>query len=636
MKLRRSWPAIFIWFVFVLFDIVMVASCSYFSGLFPSDNLLVYSCVFTALSILAMSVLTFALGRLSDHLMVHDFVDKAAFKVFYALAAVLIIVGGGYYRLELLAHSAGEIVGKYSLYENAMVGGKNLTPEYDLLSIVYSGILKFILIFTGNIISVAFFFQIACFTIFMICGFFTVKMLLGRTAALVFTAYVAFVPIFTTAFTGLELSTDYLFMAMFGIELLFVALFLKGAYLSKFRSGAWVILFLIVGIVVGFMAYVDAGTIIMILPFLVAPIFFYGKWPTDDLMELFIIILGALLAFFGMIAQEAGFAVVSDRLANWASYYFHNLNIVSMFWTYTDHKLLYLITVVAMSGVLVGFWKNRKVEKISPWLLSMLFMFATVPFMGATRMNTQAFVTVYYALILGCVASLITLPAYETGDVDTEVKELSDEANAAAEETADEPKAEGISAVVEPETEAAKTSGVASSEAEFEGEEAAESVDAEITTNHAESETESVQTDDKPEKAPRYVPEGMVLPEDDEDVDLTPHMKMPEFKGSLGPDGKPEKIKLNRPETAAILGGAAVAAAEAAKIAEDIEPAEPESPEEIVPAEPETVEDLTSADEGQEYSITKDDSPKAPQEHRFVDRKDDFDIALKPGDDFDI
>ncbi len=606
MKLRRSLPAICIWFVFVLFDIVMVASCSYFSGLFPSDNLLVYSCVFTALSILAMSVLTFALGRLSDNLMVHDFVDKAAFKVFYALAAVLIIVGGVYYRLELLAHSAGEIVGKYSLYENAMVGGKNLTPEYDLLSIVYSGILKIILIFTGNIISVAFFFQIACFTIFMICGFFTVKMLLGRTAALVFTAYVAFVPIFTTAFTGLELSTDYLFMAMFGIELLFVALFLKGAYLSKFRSGAWVILFLIVGIVVGFMAYVDAGTIIMILPFLVAPIFFYGKWPTDDLLELFIIILGALLAFFGMIAQEAGFAVVSDRLANWASYYFHNLNIVSMFWTYTDHKLLYLITVVAMSGVLVGFWKNRKVEKISPWLLSMLFMFATVPFMGATRMNTQAFVTVYYALILGCVASLITLPAYETGDVDTEVKELSDESKATG---------EGISAVVEPEPEAAETS-------DFEHEEETGSTEA-----SEQPETETTQ---------RFVPEGMVLPEDDEDADLTPHMKMPEFKGSLGSDGKPEKIKLNRPETAAILAGAAVAAAGAAKIAEDIEPAEPEIPEEIVPAEPETAEDLTSADEGQEYSITKDDSPKAPQEHRFVDRKDDFDIALKPGDDFDI
>ena len=388
MKLRRSLPAICIWVVFVLFDIVMVASCSYFSGLFPTENLLIYSIVFTALSILAMSVLTFALGRLSDHLMIHDFVDKAAFKTFYAIVAALIIVGGVWYRLELLAHTAGDIVGKYSLYENAMVGGKNLSPEYDLLSIVYSGVLKFILVFTGNIISVAFFFQIACFTIFMICGFFTVKMLLGRSAAIVFASYVAFVPVFTTAFTGLELSTDSLFMAMFGIELLVVALFLKGAYLDKFRSGVWIIWYLLVGIVVGFMAYVDAGTIIMILPFLVAPIFFYGKWPTDELLELFIIVLGALLAFFGMLAQEAGLAVLNDRLANWASYYFHNLNVVSMFWTYTDHKLLYLITAVAMSGVLFGFWKNRKVEKISPWLLSMLFIFATVPFMGATRMNT--------------------------------------------------------------------------------------------------------------------------------------------------------------------------------------------------------------------------------------------------------
>ena len=64
----------------------------------------------------------------------------------------------------------------------------------------------------------------------------------------------------------------------------------------------------------------------------------------------------------------------------------------------------------------MGYWKNRKVEKISPWLLSMLFISATVPFMGPTRMNTQVFVTVYYAFILGCVASLITLPSYEELD----------------------------------------------------------------------------------------------------------------------------------------------------------------------------------------------------------------------------
>ena len=577
MKLRRTLPAICIWVVFVLFDIVMVASSSYFSGLFPSENLLVYVGIFTALSILAMSILTFALGRLSDHLMVHDFVNRIGFRTFYDIVIALIIVAGIWYRLELLGDTAGDITGKFSLYENAMVGGKNLTPEYDLLSIIYSAVLKFILFFTGNIISVPFFFQIACFTVFMILGFFTVRILLGKAAALVFTAYVAFMPVFTPAFTGLELSTDYLFMAMFGFELLFVALFLRGAYKGIYKSAKWVLWYLIVGLTVGFMAYVDAGTIIMILPFLMAPLFLYGKSPKEEVLRLVVIVMGALLAFFGMVAQEAGFEMMSERLSNWASYYFHNLNIISMFWTYTDHKLLYLITVVAMSGVLVGFWKNRKTEKISPWLLSLIFMFATVPFMGATRMNTQAFVTVYYALILGCVASLITLPADEGGEAvldaaangepgdETETEE-DGEAQDDAEEEIEASKGAGISEVVEPEE-------------GYLDEDEEESVPA----------GDSISAADESETEKRYIPEGMVLPEDDEDVDLTPRMKMPEFKGGFGPDGKQEKIHIYRP------------------------------------GEKEVAKEVAET--------PKEETPKAEPK---PEPKDDFDIAFRPGDDFDI
>jgi hypothetical protein len=72
---------------------------------------------------------------------------------------------------------------------------------------------------------------------------------------------------------------------------------------------------------------------------------------------------------------------------------------------------------------------------------------------------------------------------------------------------------------------------------------------------------------------PRFVPEGMVLPEDDDDVDLTPRMKMPEFKAPLGANGKAEKLKVK--------------------------------------------------------SVTKDDN-------KTTKPADDFDIQFKPGDDFDI
>ncbi|WP_026520361.1 hypothetical protein [Butyrivibrio sp. FCS006] len=567
MKLRRAWPAVGIWVIFLIFEFAMVASSGFFLGLFPNENKLIYSIVFAVLSILLMSVIVIFAGRCSDSMKANLWPSKLPFKIGYQITIALILIGAVWYRIELLGNTSKEITGKMSLYENAMVGGTPVA-EYDLLSIVYSTILKGILFFTGNIITVPFFFQIVCFTIFMICGFFTVQKLLGYAAALVFTAYVGFMPVFTPAFTGPELSTGPLFMAMFGIELLFVALFLEGSFKKKYTSKAWILWYILVGIVVGFMSYMDAGTIIMIIPFLFAVLFIYGTKVKEEVVRLIIVVAAAVLTFIGMFIQEQGFMMADVRFANWASYYFHNLNTFDMFWAYTDYKIIYLVTLIVMSGVIVGFWKNRTVEKISPWLWSILFIFVSVPFMGATRMNTQVFVTVYYAFILGCVASLIALPA------DEEEAEYVEES---VKETVEEKEAEEIRELAEDATE------------EGADETASESPEA---AQGAQKVTEpDYEFEDEPEEEEphgHFVPEGMVLPEDDEDVDLTPRMKMPEFTGtiSLAETARQVNEKLKEKER---------------KAAEKRETERKSAP-------------------------VTDKKP----------RKDDFDIELKPGDDFDI
>lgn len=567
MKLRRAWPAVGIWVIFLIFEFAMVASSGFFLGLFPNENKLIYSIVFAVLSILLMSVIVIFAGRCSDSMKANLWPSKLPFKIGYQITIALILIGAVWYRIELLAHTSKEITGKMSLYENAMVGGTPVA-EYDLLSIVYSTILKGILFFTGNIITVPFFFQIVCFTIFMICGFFTVQKLLGYAAALVFTAYVGFMPVFTPAFTGPELSTGPLFMAMFGIELLFVALFLEGSFKKKYTSKAWILWYILVGIVVGFMSYMDAGTIIMIIPFLFAVLFIYGTKVKEEVVRLIIVVASAVLTFIGMFIQEQGFMMADVRFANWASYYFHNLNTFDMFWAYTDYKIIYLVTLIVMSGVIVGFWKNRTVEKISPWLWSILFIFVSVPFMGATRMNTQVFVTVYYAFILGCVASLIALPA------DEEEAEYIEEP---VKETVEEKEAEEIRELAEDATEEV------ADETASESPEAAQGAQ-EVTEPDYEFEDEP----EEEEPHGHFVPEGMVLPEDDEDVDLTPRMKMPEFTGtiSLAETARQVNEKLKEKER---------------KAAEKRETERKSAP-------------------------VTDKKP----------RKDDFDIELKPGDDFDI
>ena len=561
MKLRRKWPAICIFCIFLLFDVVMIASCSYFSGLFPSENIMWYVGGFTVLSVLIMGVLTFLLGRVCDMLNVEELSRKTGFKILYGILLAGIVIGSVYYRVDMLARNTGIPTGKLSLYDNAIVHGVKI-QESDLLSVIYSKLLGFVLLFTGNKISVAFFFEVFLFTVFIICGAFAVRMLLGKTASLVFAAYTSFMPLFSDNIRNLKLSTEYLFLALFGIELLFVAFYLKGIAKKAYSSGLWVIWYLIVGVVVGFMTYADAGTFIMILPLLLAALFIHDSELKKEIGRLLFVLLGAVLTFGGMIIQEAGFMQADVTLAKWASYYFHNLNTFSMFWTYTDYKVIYLITLVAMSGVIVGFWRNKVVEQVSPWLLSLLIVFATVPFMGATRMNDQMLVTIYYAFILACVAALICLSSDRVlrNAEDTEdIEEYEEEEIPASEQS-------GIAHVVEPDN-------------------------APEPKPEPKPEPEP-KTEPKPEpkpepkkNEPRFVPEGMVVPVDDDDEtprEREPRMKMPKFEGT---------ISLNRKE----------------------------------------INDALKAEEAKKRAKKRQERRNAAAE-----RKDDFDIAFKEGDDFDI
>ena len=606
MKLRRAWPAVGIWVIFLIFEFVMVASSGFFLGLFPDENKLIYSIVFAVLSILLMSVVVIFAGRCSDTLGADKWPTKVPFVVAYQIVLALILTGAVWYRFELLANTSQEVTGKLSLYENAMVGGTPVA-EYDLLSIIYSSILKVILLFTGNIITVPFIFQIACFLLFMICSFYTVKKLLGYGGALVFTAYVAFMPVFTPAFTGPELSTGPLFMAMFGIEMLFVALFLEGAFKKKYKSSAWTIWYIIVGIVVGFMSYMDAGTIIMIIPFLIAVLFIYGTKVQEEIFRLLIVIAAAAFTFIAMIVQEQGFIMFYSRFANWTSYYFHNLNTFDMFWAYTDYKIIYLVTLVVMSGVIVGFWKNRAVEKISPWLWSIIFIFVSVPFMGATRMNTQVFVTVYYAFILACVVSLIALPAdeEEAEYVEESVEEKTEEDLKALAEGAEEDSAK------EPEEEIQQTSPEAEqgvvevTEPDYEFEDEPETEPNAAPKAEA-PKAEKPKADPEPEEEEHkghFVPEGMVLPEDDENVDLTPRMKIPEFTGTIS------------------------LAETARQVNEKLKVQEKKAEEKKTEIKKEEIKKTEEK---------KTDERKNKAVAAVKPKRDDFDIDLKPGDDFDL
>ena len=249
-----------------------------------------------------------------------------------------------------------------------------------------------------------------------------------------------------------------------------------------------------------------------------------------------------------MILQEGGPENFDAVIVQWANYFFKNINTFNTFWTYTNYKSVYLVTFIVMSGILVGFWKNRFFERVTPFLLSTMLVFFAMPFFGATMMNSQIMLTIYFAMVLGCVASLIVTNKNEGApaaadtldpEKDSEEKEDASDDASIAEVVKPEKTSEN-----EEETEPAVSENEVIKKAE-EFKEAKKEVEKE-----AEKETEKAgKTEDlSGNQEKRYVPEGMVLPkgaEDEMDVSAS-KMKMPKFDGTIALSRK-EKM-LDKPK----------------------------------------------------------------------------------------
>ena len=592
MKLKRMWPSVCIWVLFIIFDVIMVASSGFFSGLFPSSNIIPYTCATTIVGVLVMGLFTFLFGRFADVVYADEMAKTAMGKALYAVTMTATIIAGAFYRFDVLARITAEPSGKLSLYQNAMVGA-GASTEYDLLSILYSKLLNIVLHFTGNRIVFAYYFQIVLFMLFVAVGAEAVRMLLGKVPSLCFALYTSFMPVFLDGISSATIGTDELFYLMYGLEILILAIYLKLDSDHKYESKAWIIWFVIVGLAVGFMTYVDAGTLIVVLPLLLSGLFILDNDVVLELLRLVMIAISGLAIFFAMIFQEGGTNNFDTILSQWGRYFFKNVNTFNTFWTYTNYKIEYLVTFVVMSGVLVGFWKNRIFERITPWLFGTMLVFFATPFFGATKMNSEIMLTIYFGFVLACVASLIMTNKLEGKlEVSDEAEEAEPEVEAVAEESSMQ--------VVTPQvTEPEKEDEVSETEAEpATAAEPEEPIEHETETTEEPIEPEKVVDSEHIENenaafdgyAKRYVPEGMVLPEGSEDEMDTSQsrMKMPEFKGTIALDRK-----------------------------------KPVKEEPVAAAEPENKEP------------EKTERPE-PSKKAAPTRKDDFDIAFKPGDDFDI
>ena len=135
MRLKQKWPAIIIWILFVIFNVIMVAGSGYTSGLFPEVNTVLYTGTITLLGIAIMNTLTYFLGNLSDSFELYKLGESKVCNVIYTVMMVATVIGAYITRFLCLVNSNAEPPIQISLYENAVIGGTNRVPDNGLLSV---------------------------------------------------------------------------------------------------------------------------------------------------------------------------------------------------------------------------------------------------------------------------------------------------------------------------------------------------------------------------------------------------------------------------------------------------------------------------------------------------------------------
>ena len=405
MRLKKTWFSYGVWILYLLFNVSLLALSAYISGLFPTQNKIIFTGAFTILVSGGIAVLTFLCWHLFDYFYKNNFSKSRLFKILDIIAFIGVFVVGIIYRLYLVNGYTGELQGNIYLYENSVISaGADSISTANILTFIYESILRFVLSFTGNVPAVAVYYQIVLQVIAVMFIYFAVRIFNGLAGAFVFALYMGIMPLYADKMWAL--SNAYILYVLFGIELYLATLFLKGACLNKYKgavSTAWMIL---AGVYIGFMMYVDAGSLVtLVLVFSVLACI--NKTFKRKCYEIAMVLVGLVIGFLIMLIQYAGISHVVMAFDVWFKTYLYNLDTISLYTVYSQYKTYYLGTFILMITAAAGFWKWRKYQCTTPWLLMSILVTVLIPFFGPTLLNSEEVQTLFYAIDIGCGISCI-------------------------------------------------------------------------------------------------------------------------------------------------------------------------------------------------------------------------------------
>ena len=573
MKLKKTWIGVCVFVIYLVGIIFATGVTGFVSGLLPAYGQLVQGAVVAVSAAVIALIVSFAGNSIGK-----SFIDKKnriSMTVIEALSPILLCVIGiiFYYESSYLDITGGNM----ALYEGAKVTGSAVAPVTgNFLDYAYMMGLHGAMLLLGNGSNAVIIYHIALRAVLLLCMYFSLRLTMGILGAYVSTILMIAIPVFANSLSVINSAN--LFFSALSLSTMFTVMLIKGMNFGSGKSLLYTFLDILVGLICGVTVFMDlSGAMVLVFAFFA----FFIKAdeekrnvPFNWLLYLISGICGFVLSFIGWY----GSAGLYESFWKWANQ-FYGINRSVLFELSTESvQSLTLVLVLLTCGIGAAFAYifSGRCERVIPWFLFIVISSVLSVVLGHTVINDQVFIVTCMTICVGCLMSCF---AYYEDRSDAAVEADSETEFEESEEVAEE---------VSEETDEDKTEDKSEETDEDKTEEIVEEEKQEIPEQQKESpekieEKTEAEPVEKQQEKPRFVPEGMVLPMGEEDEESL----VPNFN-----------LKRQQSEDIGIIS-----------LNRDNAPKEEKSEIESAP------ENTPSA--------------KAPV-------KDDFDISIEPGDDFDI
>ncbi|WP_051638611.1 hypothetical protein [Butyrivibrio sp. NC2002] len=567
MKLKKTWMGICVWVLFLILMLGAIVYTCFYSGLVPTFGNPVRAII--TLTILVAGAIYFVLKKISDFLREKvPFVMKGSFHPVVEVLIPILVMTMAIVIYSALATGIS-VSGDLSLYDRATIteaAKEGTFPGFP--ESFYVGILHIFMQFTGNTINAAVVLQLIFGVLSILFLYIALRQGIGIFGALIIAVLISSIPVVGLSFA--ELSADNLLYFIFSLYFMLLVLYAKACGTS-FAGGIFFKLFdIIMGLLLGLCVYLEPGMIVLI-SLLVAGIVIDSKEPgiLSRIVNAVIFVISTASSFIGVFVYTRGSGVLGSPLAEYANAYLVKSE-NSAFDTLTNSRFDSLILCAVLlyigSFFVFGFFRGKgkkRPTKAVPFVFMSMLLLLFGKLSEKTMFNTEVMVVVLLSILAGCGLSCVTFDersgmededaeAYESPEAfddperNSQISEIimpetaQKEQESAVDEAAEEDVEEHYDETPEEETEEYYDETSEEETVEEDLEEVQEETSKEDVEEvlHEIPETQEIPDDVKevredaplqPKKneAPRYVPEGMVLPVGEEDEeDIVPHFNM--------------------------------------------------------------------------------------------------------------